>query len=102
MGLLGKIFGSKVTKKPSGELLKEATQLKKAGDWDGAIKALRQAYANAKSEGVSYGADAYLRLPKYLYEAGKSDEAWSECVFQTKVATDSRRSLPPIPRESCH
>ena len=25
-----------------------------------------------------------------------------ECVFQTKVATDSRRSLPPIPRESCH
>jgi putative DNA methylase len=26
----------------------------------------------------------------------------SNCVFQTKVATDSRRSLPPIPRESCH
>ncbi len=26
----------------------------------------------------------------------------SGCVFQTKVATDSRRSLPPIPRESCH
>ncbi len=25
-----------------------------------------------------------------------------QCVFQTKVATDSRRSLPPIPRESCH
>jgi len=24
------------------------------------------------------------------------------CVFQTKVATGSRRSLPPIPRESCH
>ncbi|UQG56576.1 MULTISPECIES: nucleotidyltransferase domain-containing protein [unclassified Marinobacter] len=24
------------------------------------------------------------------------------CVFQTKVATDSSRSLPPIPRESCH
>jgi integrase len=29
-------------------------------------------------------------------------EYWSKCVFQTKVATDSRRSLPPIPRESCH
>ena len=26
----------------------------------------------------------------------------AHCVFQTKVATDSRRSLPPIPRESCH
>ena len=24
------------------------------------------------------------------------------CVFQTKPATDSRRSLPPIPRECCH
>ena len=24
------------------------------------------------------------------------------CVCQTKVATDSSRSLPPIPRESCH
>lgn len=78
MGLLGKIFGSKVANKTSGELLKEATQLKKAGDWDGAIEALRQAYKNAKSEGVSYGADFYLRLPKYLYEAGRADEAWSE------------------------
>lgn len=78
MGLLGKIFGSKAAKKPSNLLLKEATQLKKSGDWDGAIKALQQAYKNARSEGVSYGADTYLRLPKYLYEAGKSDEAWSE------------------------
>ena len=24
------------------------------------------------------------------------------CVFQTKAATESRGSLPPIPRESCH
>ena len=24
------------------------------------------------------------------------------CVFQSKVATDSRRKLPPIPREGCH
>ena len=24
------------------------------------------------------------------------------CVFQTKPATDSRRNLPPIPRECCH
>jgi len=24
------------------------------------------------------------------------------CVFQTKPATDSRASLPPIPDESCH
>lgn len=75
MGLLGKIFGSKVAGKTSGELFKEATQLKKAGDWNGAIGALRQAYKNAKFEGVTYGADTYLRLPKYLYEAGRADEA---------------------------
>lgn len=78
MGLFGKIFGSRVANKPSSVLLKEATQLKKTGDWDGAVEALRLAYKNAKSEGVSYGADTYLRLPKYLYEAGRADEAWSE------------------------
>jgi ADP-ribosylglycohydrolase len=31
-----------------------------------------------------------------------ADQMSRMCVFQTKVATDSRRSLPPIPRESCH
>ena len=78
MGLFGKIFGSKVANKTSRELLKEATQLKKAGDWNGAIQSLRQAYKYSKSEGISYGANVYLRLPKYLYEAGRADEAWSE------------------------
>lgn len=78
MGLFGKILGSKAANKTSGELLKEATQLKKTGDWDGATQALMKAYKSAKSEGVSYGADVYLRLPKYLYEAGRPDEAWLE------------------------
>src|SRR5690554_7193375 len=90
MGLLGKIFGSKVANKTSGELFKEATQLKKAGDWDGAVEALRQAYKNAKSEGVSYGADSYLRLPKYLYEAGRADEAWSEYNRALTVGLDGQ------------
>tara|TARA_Y100000815_G_scaffold272876_1_gene302755 strand:- start:747 stop:1097 length:351 start_codon:yes stop_codon:yes gene_type:complete len=31
-----------------------------------------------------------------------TEPCFQYCVFQTKVATDSRRSLPPIPRESCH
>ena len=77
MGLFGKIFGSKNSKRTSGELFKEATRLKKTGDWDGAIQSLKQAYKKARSEGVSYGTDVYLRLPKYLYEAGRPDEAWS-------------------------
>ena len=34
--------------------------------------------------------------------AGLKKENIGGCVFQTKPATDSRRSLPPIPRECCH
>ena len=30
------------------------------------------------------------------------DKLTPTCVFQTKPATDSRPSLPPIPRECCH
>jgi len=37
-----------------------------------------------------------------LGAAGMTVYVTGRCVFQTKVATDSRRSLPPIPRESCH
>lgn len=62
----------------SGDLLKQATANKKAGDWDGAISCLKQAYAKSLTEGVVHGLDAYLRLPKYLFEAGMLDEAWGE------------------------
>lgn len=78
MGFLSKIFNVKVVNKTSRELLKEATSLKKSGDIHGAIESLRQAYQASKSEGVTFSADVYLRLPKYLYQAGKPDEAWSE------------------------
>ena len=33
---------------------------------------------------------------------GSGKDLLAACVFQTKPATDSRRKLPPIPRESCH
>lgn len=36
------------------------------------------------------------------YEEGKPCVYVGSCVFQTKPATDSRRKLPPIPREACH
>jgi len=44
---------------------------------------------------------AQIRDVKKL-NADLEKQLTSACVFQTKVATDSRRSLPPIPRESCH
>jgi tetratricopeptide (TPR) repeat protein len=78
MEVFGKTLWSKLVNKSSGELLKEATQLKKSDDWDGAINALREAYKKAKYEGVDYAANTYLRLPKYLYGAGRLEEAWSE------------------------
>jgi len=43
----------------------------------------------------------YIRLYNAIHYGLRVEKA-PGCVFQTKVATDSRRSLPPIPRESCH
>lgn len=90
MGLLGKFFGQRQTQKSSSSLFKEATQLKKSGNWDDAIQTLRQAYETARGEGVSFGADTYLKLPKYLYEAGRSDEAWSEYNRMLYEGVDGR------------
>jgi hypothetical protein len=60
------------------KLLKEATTKKKSGDINGAIKALRDSYKMINENPMSYPIQTYLRLPLYLQEAGKGDEAWSE------------------------
>lgn len=62
----------------SAVLLKEATAKKKEKDWDSAIALLREAYAEIQKEGIEHGIDTYLRLPLFLAEAGKRDEAWAE------------------------
>jgi len=62
----------------SQKLLKEATVKKKAGDLDGAIESLRKAYAEMKGNGEEWGVRPLLRLPMYLQEAGRNDEAWGE------------------------
>ena len=43
-----------------------------------------------------------VREQEIIFFFIENDRKRLDCVFQTKVATDSRRSLPPIPRESCH
>ena len=58
------------------KLLKEATTKKKSGDINGAIKALRDSYKLLNENSMLYSIQTYLRLPLYLQEAGKSDEAW--------------------------
>lgn len=65
-------------KKDPDKYLREATAKKKAGDMDGAIESLREAYKIISKTSINYTIDPYLRLPLYLQQAGKNDEAWSE------------------------
>ena len=65
-------------KKDPAKYLREATSKKKAGDMDSAIKSLREAYKIISKTSINYTIDTYLRLPLYLQQAGKNDEAWSE------------------------
>lgn len=61
-----------------GQLLKDATAQKKTGDLNGAIATLRTAYAEIAKTKIEYGVETFLRLPMYLQEAGRNDEAWAE------------------------
>ena len=60
------------------ELLKQATIKKNNGDLDGAIKLLKDAYEELDKSSMLYSIQTYLRLPLYLQEAGRKDEAWGE------------------------
>jgi len=65
-------------RKAPDDLLKKATAKKKAGDLENAIKLLKQAYEQISKESISYPVDTFLRLPLYLQEAKRNDEAWRE------------------------
>jgi len=84
MGLFSKIFGregpaARFASRPDPNgLLKEATALKKAGNLDAAIAKLREAYAAISTTNFTYDVKPFLRLPLYLQEAGRNDEAWKE------------------------
>ena len=59
-------------------LLKEASQKKRDGDLDGAISLLKAAYKELDKHSWFFPIQVYLRLPLYLQESGKKDEAWGE------------------------
>ena len=59
-------------------LLKEASQKKKNGNLGGAIEVLKVAYKELDKHSWSFPIAVYLRLPLYLQESGKKDEAWEE------------------------
>jgi len=60
------------------KLLKEATEKKKSGDLGTAIELLRKAYKEIIKSSTTYSVNTFLRLPLYLQQAKKNDEAWRE------------------------
>ncbi|MEO1211512.1 MAG: hypothetical protein AAFX78_18520 [Cyanobacteria bacterium J06638_20] len=61
-------------------LTKLATQFKQQGDMDGAIAAL-EAAETAMAEGkTTYGVDTYCKLPLYLQQAGRGEEATQKLI----------------------
>ena len=64
--------------KDASELLKSATAHRDAGHLDEAIADLIGAYRVIAKGDVSYPIETYLRLPLYLQEAHRPDEAWNQ------------------------
>ena len=56
-------------------LSKEATAARGAKDWPRAIAALRMADERMAGKPIGYGIEGWLRLPLFLAEAGRWDEA---------------------------
>lgn len=60
------------------KLLTIATELKNAGKIDEAIEKLKKAYKGIAKTEIIYSVETFLRLPLYLQQAKRSDEAWGE------------------------
>lgn len=66
----------KLSKKYS-KLNREATALKKEGKIDDAIDKLKDAYAEAEKRKLTLTVKDYMRLPPFLQQANRNDEAWA-------------------------
>lgn len=72
-------------------LLREATRCKGVGDWDTAVECLRRAYRLIDAGTTIYPIATFLRLPMYLHQSGRKQEAWEE--FRVLLArTQSART----------
>jgi len=60
------------------ESLRQATAEGDAGNYGKAIELLRSAYTEIEKAGSGYPAAVFLRLPRYLQQSGRSNEAWTE------------------------
>ena len=59
-------------------LHREATRLKETGDWDGAVAGLREAQVRMRESSTSYPIETWVRLPLFLKQAGRFEEAMLE------------------------
>lgn len=107
MGFLQSLFGKKkpeititmhveddYVESEVSRLLRQATAKKDAGDLEGAIATLKQAYGEMAKEEMDYGIDPLLRLPMYLQAAGRNDEAWGE--FNRLILESMKKAHDPI------
>ena len=89
MGFLSSLFGGKDNTVNSDLLIKQASILKKEGEYNLAIKKLLEAF-NANGY-ETFHIDTLLRLPLYYKLAGNMDEAW---ISLSKI--ESLFFIPPI------
>ncbi|SES24485.1 pentatricopeptide repeat domain-containing protein (PPR motif) [Vreelandella subterranea] len=66
-------------------LHKEATAAINEKDFEGAVERLQKAYAMMVEARTDYPIERYLRLPNYLQQAGRMEEA--EAIFQEMLST---------------
>lgn len=59
-------------------LHREATRMKVAGDWDGAVSALQKAQELMRNSNVINTTESWVRLPLFLQQAGRFEEAMEE------------------------
>jgi len=83
-------------KKDPDALLKEATAKKNAGDLENAIKLLRKAYKEIGKGATIYPINTFLRLPLYLQEAKRNDEAWREFNFLLAKGYPNQMNNPEL------
>ena len=82
-------------RKDPAKFLKSATAHREAGRLDKAINDLIEAYRAISKDDVCYPVETYLRLPLYLQEANRPDEAWSQ--FWSIL----QQGFHLMPRDSC-
>lgn len=63
---------------PVKKLLRKAAAKKKSGEVEDAIETLYEAYREISRSSVNYTLGPFLRLPLYLQQANRPDEAWRE------------------------